>query len=76
MRHSTTLPDVSGQAKTKSPPARSAKSACRLNHWVGDLYDCQEVGPYRCPHALSYGNAYFCRHPDRAMMANRTRLAD
>lgn len=75
MFHPITLTGTSGQAQAKSSSARSARSACRVNHWTGDLYDCQEVGPYRCPYALSYGNAYFCRHPDRAEMATRARLA-
>lgn len=68
------LPSGLDSSKSKGLRKLPDTAVCRVNHWVGDLYDCLVEGPCGCPHVLSYGDAYFCRHPNRTTMA-ASRLA-
>jgi len=73
MTYPPTTPGDIDLANPRSPIPLSGVAVCRVEQWVGAWYDCLVVGQEACPHALSYGDAYFCRHPDRAAMAVRAR---
>jgi hypothetical protein len=41
-------------------------SICQTKHiGIEGFSECLVNCPHRCPHALSFGYAFFCNHPDR-----------
>lgn len=50
---------------------------CRTRPFLEDFWECRMEQPKllrHCPHAFSFGDTYFCRHPDRSrfVQAERT----
>lgn len=38
---------------------------CRTAHLCAQLFDCLAEDAHYCPHAMPFGDGFFCKHPDR-----------
>jgi hypothetical protein len=62
-------------APAPGPPARVLpdNAVCRAREsGFGDYVDCLVSEPHQCAHALSFGRAFLCRHPQAKAIAART----
>ncbi len=50
---------------------------CRATDLITDFANCLVERPYECRYAMSFGNGFFCKHPDRkTIIANTKRLRE
>jgi hypothetical protein len=57
----------------KKPPRRLPDMRiCRAKPRTPELVDCLVDNPGLCPHVLSFGDSYFCKHPKRDEIIART----
>lgn len=62
-------------APVSKPPERVLPddAICRAREsGFGDYVDCLVSDPFNCAHALSFGRAFLCRHPQARAIAART----
>ncbi|MBI5386982.1 MAG: hypothetical protein HZA90_20100 [Verrucomicrobia bacterium] len=50
-----------------------APAICRARGaGFGDYVDCLVEPPFKCPHALGFGYAFLCQHPQRSEIVEHT----
>ena len=44
---------------------------CKTEHVCADLFSCQAADGRDCPFIMSFGNGFFCQHPERVTFVCR-----
>ncbi len=65
--------DSGAAAKVPSERMLPDPTVCRAKPaGFGDYTDCLVAHPIQCPHSLSFGDAFLCRHPERKEIVLRS----
>ena len=63
---------MSAMHTSKTAGAQPRSSRCQTRSiGIIDLFECLVADAGGCPHRLSFGASFFCRHPLRAQFSSR-----